>query len=66
MAANPVPKPPAVEHSSVANEPVVRSVRGVLELGHLMHRARWVLAWPAVPEEELQFLATGEIGTNAN
>jgi hypothetical protein len=29
---------------------------------HLMHRARWVLAWPAVPEEELQFLATGEIG----
>ena len=29
---------------------------------HLMHRARWVLAWPPVPEEELQFLATGEIG----
>jgi hypothetical protein len=29
---------------------------------HLMHRARWVMAWPSVPDEELQFLATGEIG----
>jgi len=29
---------------------------------HLIHRARWVLAWPPVSEEELQFLATGEIG----
>ena len=28
----------------------------------LMHRARWVLAWPSVPEEELLYLATGEIG----
>jgi hypothetical protein len=28
----------------------------------LMHRARWVLAWLPVPEEELLFLATGEIG----
>jgi len=28
----------------------------------LLHRARWVLAWPPVPEEELLFLATGEIG----
>lgn len=25
-------------------------------------RARWVLAWPPVSEEELLFLATGEIG----
>jgi hypothetical protein len=126
VAANPITK---VERLSIANDPVVRSVRGVVELGprvaaaeppwpelpsdqegvwerfmrfpgpweahivagrlnvegvpiivlsalafdlsnaaeilvprHLMHRARWVLAWPAVPEEELQFLATGEIG----
>lgn len=28
----------------------------------LMHRARWVLAWPPMPEEELAFLATGQIG----
>ena len=28
----------------------------------LLHRARWVLAWPPVSEEELLFLATGEIG----
>ena len=129
MAANPITKPPKVEHPSVANEQAVRSVRGVVEFGprdaaaeppwpelpsdqqlrwerfmrfpgpleahivagrlnvegvptvvltalavdlsnaaeilvprHLMRRARWVLAWPAVPEEELQFLATGEIG----
>lgn len=27
----------------------------------LLHRARWVLAWPPVAEEELLFLATGEI-----
>lgn len=29
---------------------------------HLVHRARWVMAWPEVSEEELLFLATGEIG----
>ena len=29
----------------------------------LMHRARWVLAWPPVPEEELLYLATGEMGS---
>ena len=28
----------------------------------LMHRARWILAWPPASEEELLFLATGEIG----
>ena len=28
----------------------------------LLHRARWVLAWSPVSEEELLFLATGEIG----
>ena len=28
----------------------------------LLHRARWVLAWPPVPDEELLYLATGEIG----
>ena len=28
----------------------------------LLHRARWVLAWPPVSEEELLFLATGEMG----
>lgn len=28
----------------------------------LAHRARWVLAWPPVPDEELLFLATGELG----
>src|SRR5258706_420947 len=118
LAANPITKPPEVEPlSSVANDPAVRSVRGVVELGprdaaaeppwpefpsnqevrwerfvrfpgaleahivagrlnvegvptvvlsalgvdlsntaeilvphHLMHRARWVLAWPVVPE----------------
>ena len=26
---------------------------------HLLHRARWVMAWPPVPELELAFLATG-------
>jgi hypothetical protein len=129
MAANPITRPPKVEHPAVAHDPAVRSVRGVADLGprdaaaeppwpelpsdqdvrwerfmrfpgpleahivagrlnvegvptivlsalavdlsntaeilvprHLMHRARWVLAWPAVQEEELQFLATGEIG----
>lgn len=34
----------------------------ILVLHSLMHRARWVLAWPPVPEEELLYLATGEIG----
>jgi hypothetical protein len=29
----------------------------------LMHRARWVLAWPAPSEAELTFLATGELET---
>ena len=29
---------------------------------HLVHRARWVLAWPPASDEELLFLATGEIG----
>jgi hypothetical protein len=29
---------------------------------YLIHRARWVLAWPPVTEEELLFLSTGEIG----
>jgi len=29
----------------------------------LLHRARWVLAWPPASEAELLFLATGEIGT---
>ena len=29
----------------------------------LLHRARWVLAWPPASEVELLFLATGEIGT---
>jgi hypothetical protein len=33
---------------------------------HLLHRARWVLAWPAVAEEELLFLATGEIGRSTS
>src|SRR5690349_11403457 len=28
----------------------------------LVHRARWVLAWPPLSDEELLFLATGEIG----
>ena len=28
----------------------------------LLHRARWLLAWPPVSEEELLYLATGEIG----
>ena len=28
----------------------------------LLHRARWALAWPPASEEELLFLATGEIG----
>jgi hypothetical protein len=27
----------------------------------LLHRARWVLSWPPASEEELLFLATGEI-----
>jgi hypothetical protein len=27
----------------------------------LMHRARWVLAWPAPTDSELTFLATGEL-----
>jgi hypothetical protein len=27
----------------------------------LAHRARWILAWPAPSEEELIFLATGEL-----
>ena len=26
----------------------------------LLHRARWVLSWPAASEAELMFLATGE------
>jgi len=29
---------------------------------HLVHRAHWVLAWPPLSDEELLFLATGEIG----
>jgi hypothetical protein len=28
---------------------------------HLLHRARWVLAWPPPSDEELQFMATGVI-----
>lgn len=28
---------------------------------HLMHRARWVMSWPAPSDEELLFLATGEL-----
>jgi hypothetical protein len=28
---------------------------------HLVHRAHWVLAWPPLSDEELLFLATGEI-----
>ena len=128
MAANPITSPPSPEHTSPADDPLVRSVRVVapgpsdaaakppwpeippyrevqwerfmrfpgpleahivagrlkvegvptvvltapgLELSftaeilvpeHLLHRARWVLAWPPAPEEELLFLATGEIG----
>ena len=27
----------------------------------LAHRARWILAWPALTENELTFLATGEL-----
>ena len=38
------------------------NVAEVLVPCHLLHRARWVLAWPPVSEQELQFLATGEIG----
>jgi hypothetical protein len=34
----------------------------ILVPSHLIHRARWVLAWPPASDEELQFLATGEIG----
>ena len=44
---------PAVDLSNTAELLVPRE---------LMHRARWVLAWPPVPEEELAFLATGELG----
>lgn len=29
----------------------------------LLHRARWVLAWPPMPDDELLYLATGEIGS---
>jgi len=29
----------------------------------LVHRARWVLAWPAMTDDDLLFLATGEIGS---
>jgi hypothetical protein len=29
----------------------------------LIHRARWVLAWAPVTDDELLFLATGEIGS---
>lgn len=42
---------PAVDFSNSAE---------ILVPHHLMHRARWVLAWPPVSEEELAFLATGE------
>ena len=44
---------PAVDFSNTAEILVPRL---------LMHRARWVLAWPPVSEEELAFLATGQIG----
>jgi hypothetical protein len=29
---------------------------------HLIHRARWILAWSPASEAELTFLATGELG----
>lgn len=45
---------PAVDFSNTAEILVPRP---------LMHRARWVLAWPLAPEEELVFLATGQIGS---
>jgi hypothetical protein len=44
--------PPGVDFSHVCEIWVPRE---------LMHRARWVLAWPPVSEAELTFLATGEI-----
>ena len=31
---------------------------------HLLHRARWILAWPAPSDAELLFLATGEFPSN--
>ena len=34
----------------------------ILVPAHLLHRARWVMAWPPASEAELLFLATGEIG----
>ena len=45
-----------------APAPDLSSSAEVLVPRHLMHRARWVLAWPPASEEELLFLATGEVG----
>ena len=39
------------------------SVAAILVPKVLLHRARWVLAWPEPSDEELLLLATGEIGT---
>jgi len=36
----------------------------VLVPRELLHRARWVLSWPAPSEAELAFLATGELVSN--
>ena len=47
---------PAVDFSGTAEILVPR---------HLAHRARWVLAWPPMSEEELNFLATGEIAQSS-
>ena len=51
---------PTVVLSALALD--LSNVAEILIPCHLTHRARWVLAWPPVSEEELQFLATGEIG----
>ena len=46
----------------VAPAPDFSDSAEILVPRELAHRARWVMAWPPPSEEELLFLATGEIG----
>ena len=51
-----------------SDEPMPGLVRGfrVLVPSAMLHRAKWIAAQAELSEEELAFLATGQLGDNAS